>query len=499
MQAMAKIPERFIRVLLLASVCLAGYLLAYKIVNVPAQLEIVVVFAAVTFFPILRFPKVGLYLLFIIMPLVPFFRRLYYLHYARPAADPLIVVGDILIAVITGGLYFEFIKQKDEQKNGSKINRWIFFYFFYLLLRVFFLNSLPLAEALMKYRFYGPTVLLFFAGILFGKDIILLKNIWYITIFSGIIAALYGVKQLIMGYFEFEKLWFSSISFTTLFIKGIARPFSFFQSPAAFADFMLLAMTGVIIIINSTKKFSNRYLLIFIPLFVYALLITSVRSNWIGALVILFLWIFLSSINNLRLRFGFILFLAALFISLQFVESYLNDKNEIQNISTVVSGKTNNEYFDLLVKQRAGALSNPFDEHSLLSRLALWKFLLTSSFDPILAVWGRGLGVLSADSLYFTYLAEFGYPGMIFIIVLSIVLIMKGFYVLDNSKDSSVIAIAKGVTIMNVAFGIINITGTHIHGFPGDVYFWFWNGVLIHFYNVLKNKNRDVNENTIDS
>lgn len=499
MQAMAKIPERFIRVLLLASVCLAGYLLAYKIVNVPAQLEIVVVFAAVTFFPILRFPKVGLYLLFIIMPLVPFFRRLYYLHYARPAADPLIVVGDILIAVITGGLYFEFIKQKDEQKNGSKINRWIFFYFFYLLLRVFFLNSLPLAEALMKYRFYGPTVLLFFAGILFGKDIILLKNIWYITIFSGIIAALYGVKQLIMGYFEFEKLWFSSISFTTLFIKGIARPFSFFQSPAAFADFMLLAMTGVIIIINSTKKFSNRYLLIFIPLFVYALLITSVRSNWIGALVILFLWIFLSSINNLRLRFGFILFLAALFISLQFVESYLNDKNEIQNISTVVSGKTNNEYFDLLVKQRAGALSNPFDEHSLLSRLALWKFLLTSSFDPILAVWGRGLGVLSADSLYFTYLAEFGYPGMIFIIVLSIVLIMKGFYVLDNSKASSVIAIAKGVTIMNVAFGIINITGTHIHGFPGDVYFWFWNGVLIHFYNVLKNKNRDVNENTIDS
>ena len=73
MQAMAKIPERFIRVLLLASVCLAGYLLAYKIVNVPAQLEIVVVFSAVTFFPILRFPKVGLYLLFIIMPLVPFF------------------------------------------------------------------------------------------------------------------------------------------------------------------------------------------------------------------------------------------------------------------------------------------------------------------------------------------------------------------------------------------------------------------------------------------
>lgn len=499
MQSMAKIPERYIRILFLAAVCLAGHLLAYKIVNVPAQLELVVIFSAVIFFPILRFPKIGLYLLFIIMPLVPFFRRLYYLHHARPSADPLIVTGDILIAVITAGLYFEFRKQKDEHKKGSQISRWIFIYFIYLLVRVFILNSLPLAEAVMKYRFYGPTVLLFFAGILFGKDIKLLENIWYITIISGIFAAVYGVKQLVMGYSEFEKLWFSSISFTTLFIKGIARPFSFFQSPAAFADFMLLAMIGVIITISSSKRFSTRYLLIFIPLFVYALLITSVRSNWIGAIVILFFWIFLARFNNLHLRFGIILFLVLLFISLQFVEIYLNDKNEIQNISTVVSEKSNNESFDLLVKQRVGALSNPFDEHSFLSRVALWKFLLTSSSDPILAIWGRGLGVLSADSLYFTYLAEFGYPGMLFIIIISIMLIVKGFYVLDNSKDSSVIAIAGGVTIMNIALGIVNITGTHIHGFPGDVYFWFWNGVMVHFFNVLKNKQLDVNENIIDA
>jgi len=493
MQAIAKVPERYIRVLSLAAICFAGHLLAYKIVNIPSQLELVIAFSAVIFFPVLQFPKVGLYLLFIIMPMIPFFRRLYYLHYTRPAADPLIVVGDILITVITAGLYFEFQKQKEEQKNGSQISRWIFIYFLYLFVRVFFFNSLPIAEALMKYRFYGPAVLLFFAGILFGKDIKLLENIWRITIVSGIIAALYGVKQLTIGYFEFEKLWFSSISFTSLYIKGIARPFSFFQSPAAFADFMLLAMIGVIVTINSSKRFSNKYQLIFIPLFISALLITSVRSNWIGAFVVLFLWIFLTSINNIRMRFGVILFLVLLFVSLKFVEYYLHDKNEIQNISNVVSGKPNYEYFDLLVKQRAGALSNPFDEHSLLSRLALWKFLLMSSSDPIMALLGRGLGVLNADSLYFTYLAEFGYPGMIFIVILLILLIVKGFYVLDNSKDPSVIAIASGITIMNIAFGIINMTGTHIHSFPGDVYFWFWNGVLINFYNVLRN------ENTIDS
>jgi hypothetical protein len=176
----------------------------------------------------------------------------------------------------------------------------------------------------------------------------------------------------------------------------------------------------------------------------------------------------------------------------------LNDKNEIQNISTVFNEKPQ-AYFDLLVKQRIGALSNPLDEHSFLSRVALWKFILKSSFDPILAICGRGLGVLSADSLYFTYLAEFGYPGLVFIIIISIMFVLKGFYLLDNSRDQSIIAIAGGVTIMNITLGIVNITGTHIHGFPGDVYFWFWNGVLVHFSNEQINKQSDLNENTIDS
>lgn len=77
--------------------------------------------------------------------------------------------------------------------------------------------------------------------------------------------------------------------------------------------------------------------------------------------------------------------------------------------------------------------------------------------------------------------------------------VLKGFYLLDNSRDQSIIAIAGGVTIMNITLGIVNITGTHIHGFPGDVYFWFWNGVLVHFSNEQINKQSDLNENTIDS
>jgi hypothetical protein len=125
------------------------------------------------------------------------------------------------------------------------------------------------------------------------------------------------------------------------------------------------------------------------------------------------------------------------------------------------------------------AIYNPLEEHSFLSRLMHWRDLLVYSLDPAHAFLGRGLGAQKADSLYFTYLAEFGYPGMIFIIIILIVFISKGFTLVDTSKNNDNIAIAKGITTMNIIFAIVSITGTHIHYFPGDIYFWFWNGVLI--------------------
>lgn len=497
MQLQERIQLRYTAPLFMIMVCMAGTFLAYKIVNVPAQMEMVVAFSLVILIPVLRFPKVGVYLLFIIMPMVAFFRRLYYLQYARPSADPLLIIGDILIAVITAGLYFEFRKQKDE--SFPVLSRWILGYFIYLIIRVFFMNSLPMADAIMKFRFYGPAVLMFFAGMIFGRDLKMLRNIWYITIFGGVIAAFYGIKQLALGYSEFEKLWFNSISFTTLFIKGIARPFSFFQSPAAFADYMLLAIVAVIVVVTGSRKFLVKYLILSVPLFVYALLITSVRSNWIGAITIFLLWVFVIRFNKWSSRIGLISLLFLLFVSSQLIEFHFNDKREFNNIFAVINEKSNQGYFDLLVKQRVGALSNPLDEHSLLSRIALWKYIVVSTSDPVKAVLGRGVGVLGADSLYFTYLAELGYPGMAFIVIVTILLIIKGFHVMDRSSDFSVIAIARGVTIMNIAFWIINITGTHIHGFPGDIYFWFWNGVMIHYSSVLKNEALEINENTTDT
>lgn len=472
--------SRIMQIIMLAGVVILGYYIAGRMFNVPSQRNIVILFAAVFFYPVLRQPVLGVYLYFLVMPFIPFFRRLYYLQFARPQADPLIIVGDLLITLTLIGLFFEFKARKDSFSDTKSFNIVIIGYFLYLLLRTFFFNIYPAQEAIMRFRLYGPSVLLFFIGAFYASNSNALKKIWVLTFLAGIFGALYGLKQLLFGYSEAERIWFSTISFTTLFIKGIARPFSFFQSPAAFADYMQMGLISIIVLSSwSRENISRIFYMLLLPVFFYGALITSVRSNWIGILVSVVLWIFVIQFKSTRSRVIMFSVLITLFGVSQFFEIHNQSGLDVGSVFTVLGGGLTPQYADLLVNDRASAISNPFEEHSLLSRIALWKYLFNLSADPVMAILGRGVGTLNADSLYVTYLAELGYPGMAFIVFLVIFLILKAFSLLDKAESQETRSLARGILVMNAAFAIINITGTHIHSFPGDAYFWFWNGVLI--------------------
>ena len=454
---------------------LCGFFLGYKIVHIPLQLEFVILFTAIIFYPVIRQPSIGIYLVFTIMPLIPFFRRLYYLLEQRPSIDPLIALGDIVTAITLIGLFFVIREQRIPSGNRSIVTRIILFYFCYLFFRVFFLNALAPMDALMRFRFYGPAVLLFFLGRFFATNTTLLIRIWLITIILGIVAALYGFKQLFIGYSEAEKLWFSSISFTTLFIKGLARPFSFFQAPASFADYMQLAIIGCLAMYSMRSSVRKIFFLIPIPVFFYAALITSVRSNWIGIILSFIVWISLIQIRKNHHRLIAIVSLFIVFIGIQSIEPAAGT----HPATSMFIGTSNQQYMDLLITERTSAISNPFEEYSFISRVNLWKCIFDLSIDPVMALLGRGVGVLNADSLYFTYLAEFGYPGMAFIIWFVVFIILRGFSLIDTATSEQTRSLSKCITLMNIVFAVINITGTHIHSFPGDAFFWFWNGVLL--------------------
>jgi hypothetical protein len=349
-----------------------------------------------------------------------------------------------------------------------------------MVFRTFVFNISPLSESLGKLKYYAPTVMLFFVGIVYARDFGHLKRLWALTVGIGLVACLYGFKQLYIGYSGAERMWFSSINFTTLFIKGIARPFSICQAPAAFADYLLIGIVGVLLLLSWGTAKGKIFLALLLPMFFYGILITSVRSNWIGAVAVFFFWFIVLPMKNNRGRIVIVVAAVLLFLSYQLVDDTIKSNIGLEGANTLLGGKLGKqEYIDLMVTSRTKAITNPFEEHSMLSRLALWKYMFLLSTEPEMAVLGRGLGTLNADSLYVTYLAEFGYPGFIFIIGIFCAFIIRGMKALHTLSDPRSIIMAKGIICMDMSFALMNLTGTHIHAFPGDVYFWFWNGVLM--------------------
>lgn len=497
--------QRFLKPLLfILFIGIIGNFIAYKIVNIPKQLEFVILISLFMLYPIVKFPTVGIYSIFILLPFIPFLRRLYYLQYSRPKVDPLIAIQDILILFTIIGLLPLFKKELTFKNNhfSRKLCWIIFFYIFYCTLRTFVLTILPLNQAILQLHFYVPAVFTFYVGILYAERIEFLKKIWLITIIIGLLTALYGFRQLLFGYSKAEQLWFASISFNTLFIRGIARPFSFFQSPANMADYMILSTIGIFVVNSLNKSKSIKLiLLIFLPIFTYATLITSVRSNWIGLLLVYPLWFLFFKIKSVQKRILISALVVLFFVFFQYLDFSIRYEVGIKKFTSLLKSVVDENYISLLITERSSALTNPFGEHSFLSRIFLWKYMIALSFEPFTGLMGRGTGSINVDSLYFNYLAQFGYPGFIFIILMTVLFIHKGLELINRDTiDKEVEPLTKGITMMNIIFAIINITGTHIHSFPGDIYFWFWNGVLVRLYDLCNSSDSWMkNEDSLNS
>jgi hypothetical protein len=461
------------------AIAVLGNFIASRLFNIPSQTELVVFTGILLFVPILLYPVLGAHILFLLLPFIPLVRKLYYLMFERPDKDPLLMLGDLIIVVILIGLFFDFREKKERSVIVTRHIAAVLIYFIYLGIRVVVANELSLPAAIARYKFYGPAVLLFFIGVMFAGRLKHLKGIWVTTVVAGTLAALYGLKQLYFGFSRAEELWYASVNFSSLFINNVARPFSFFQSPAAFADYMQIALIGILVLGGMAK--GRLALLMPVPwiLYMYGMLITSVRSSWIGFFVFVFFWFLFLRIRSMGRRLAVSIAVMILFV---LINSFAEQGAMMGSaIGFAASKMPATENLDNLVTERVTAVEDPFAEHSFQSRLAFWGFIITSSANPIQAILGRGTGAMSADSLYFTYLAEFGYPGVLFIVTLILSFIINGLKVVDKSTNRDVVLIAKGIVVFNITFAILGISGTHIHAFPGDAYFWFWNGVMIKF------------------
>jgi len=454
-----------------------AFLIGNVVVRVPSQLEVMAIIALLLIYPVVRYPTFGLYVGFGLVPFVPYFRKLYYLKYDRPEIDPLIAVGDVILFFICIGLFFSYKQQVLQTTLVKKFSRIILGYFCYVAVRTVVFNELANIATIAEFKNYGPMVLYFFIGIYYAKEHNVHKTIWKITLVISVVAALYGIGQLLWGYSEAERAWFTSAQFTSLFIGDLARPFSFFQAPVIFADYCFMGICAVLVLSADKRLFSVPLRLLVISLLIAGIVITSVRSNWIGTFLLVYLWWFhFNHKQSWKIKICIVLLFICSVGAFEFIKNSSPNTGIATYNAIQVEQQSN---IDVLLQNRVEGIINPLQEHSVLSRLQLWWYLIRLTENPMLAILGRGIGVLKADSLYFTYLAELGYPGLLFIVALLSTFVFLGLRAMKRAHSQHEYTLFKMTTIITICMAVMSITGTHIHTFPGDMYFWFFNGVLI--------------------
>ncbi len=467
---------------LLVAFAAFGIFAGSRIVNIPRREELILFVLVLSFVPILKFYRAGLYALFFVPPFVPYVRRLFYLAYSRPEIDLLILLPDSILVLTLIGFFLATAGEKEENGFVLRMKRLLIFYVAFLLVRTFVFNDAPAKDAFMRFKFYGPFVLCFFLGTAAAMDLRMLRKFGIIALLIAAAGAAYGIRQLHAGFGLAEKLWLQSVPFDSLFIGDIARPFSFFASPAAFAD---MAQIGILLALPLTilcTGWMRRALMIaLIGLFGYAMLVTSVRSSWIGGISTFLFWFFIFRKQGGAARLTNLVIVLLVVAAVLFANDYFESIQVQRQYRAVIASQefSAQNKMDMLVKQRMSAVTNPLQEHSMASRLGMWGIVFYYSTQFSMGFFGRGLGQFSADSLYITYLAEFGYPGMLLILILLFLLIRYGLRVYDQLETPFMRAVARAILTLNFVFLIVNITGTHIHNYPGDFFFWFCNGILL--------------------
>ncbi|MBL8026485.1 MAG: O-antigen ligase family protein [Fibrobacteres bacterium] len=469
--------------ILLMAAAVSGTFIARKIAAVPDRKEVVVFLFAVLTVPILKFPAFGLAVLCVLPLFLSWIRRLFYLVSDRVSNDPLLLLPDIIAALLMFALIDKLRKGERLKSPESGLQWLILFFIGYQLLRVFVLNS-GTVLALQAFKFDVFFITVFFFAIYFVKSFDQVVAVLRLTAVLALLLALYGIKQVFIGYTSFEELWLDQMrtEFVTMFIAGTPRPFSMLASPATFADFMLIGMIAALAAGSLRNRGGSFFYYLFIPVMGLALLLTSVRSNWVGALAAAFMWFLIAHRTSFKKKVVSIVVVMLIGLPLSYAAEEMGGTSILDKASGKIGrqiGGGERSVTDLFVKERVTAITNPFEEHSMQARITMWLFVLSRSIQLPQGPIGWGPGSFNAHNYYLTVLYETGYIGTILLLIILFRIFRAGYrlYLEEEHPDKRVVVRAIIATLSAIC--VLNTTGPHTSSHPADIYFWGGAGLLL--------------------
>ncbi|MFH0920020.1 MAG: hypothetical protein V1913_06625 [Fibrobacterota bacterium] len=465
-----------------------GPFIAKKIYHVPTRLDLLVFVTLLILVPVMKYPTVGVYFLILVPPFIPLLRRFYYLFYDRPGNDLLLILPDVVVMLLFI-LYLDQVRKRRKiRSEDPRLNAWIWAFVLYNASRIVLLTYNDTMGGINQFKFNMLYLLCFFFAIHFIETKQQVVRIFKITSLIGLVVALYGIKQTYLGYTRFEEIWLDQMrsSFVTLFISGRPRPFSTLSSPATFGDFMIIAfLTSYCLYSMKGTRFRWLYLFI-LPVLSFGLLLTSVRSNWVGFLAGMAIWFLIAHRSSFRIKLGLFILIIVFYFPLSILMEQMGrggtagpiygtaTPTAVRMAAPGAKGIT-----DLFVTERVSAITNPFQEHSMVARTVMWQQVLSQIVELPRGPMGYGLGTFDAHSLYFTTLFETGFIGLFLLLFVFYRIFRAGFRAYREEEEEDKKIMVRGLLTLLFVFVIMNSTGTHIDAHPGDIYFWFSAGILM--------------------
>jgi hypothetical protein len=465
---------------LMPFVALLGFGFVYRLMHIPSRAETAIFCIAFFLLPTLKYPKLGVYYLFCLPLFVPLFRRMYYLVSERPTLDYLMLISDGVMGGLIMALILLWIINKERSKDIFSIL--IVFYTFLLFIKVFAGSQLGIQESLYGFKFNGLYVFFFFAGSYVLTTFRETRTLFGFASWLLFITALYGINQILFGFTSFEQKWLDSITFTTLRIEGVVRPFSTYVSPAAMSDGMTILFVIGIYWMLCRGRLQQPFGLMLTLSSIAPIMIATVRTNWLAVGAGVFFYAVYLRLKRTWVQWALIVAMAGGIAGMTAKGGGGSGGGSMAQ-NAVISAKLNKRPANLtetMITNRTAALANPLQEYSVQKRMETWLGIIYTSFVFPL---GKGQGTTGyAHSYYFLVLGEIGYPGLICFLAIVFVGFYRGMKVIGNSKDKDTVELTRMMVTLIFMLSVLNLTGTHLHTPPGDIFFWFSMGCISRFY-----------------
>lgn len=460
------------------AIILFGILFSWRLLSIPSRVETTAFMILFFLIPTLKYPKFGVYYLFCVPFFIPLFRRMYYLIEDRPDLDYLMLISDGVMGGFICALILLWLLNKERARDPFPIL--VVVYTVLLFIKVFLGNEYPPLLGLYGFKFHGLYVMFFFSGAYILTTTAQTRTLIGFISWILLITALYAIKQILFGFTGFEQKWLDSITFTTLYIEGIIRPFSTYLSPATLSDGMtILIITGLYWIVAKGRHMALFGMLL-IAAAIWPILIATVRTNWLAAVAGIFFYLV-----YLRIRRGWVkgLLLACLLAGVVGPAMTSGGGGASQAQSAAIQGQLSSRdrsLSDIMIKNRTQALANPLQEYSLQKRMQTWAQIWDMALRKPL---GNGQGSTGyAHSFYFQILGEIGFAGIILFLIMLYLTFSRGLRVISRSRDEAAVELTRYLLTLVFMISILNLTGTHLHTPPGDLFFWFALGTIYRFH-----------------